>query len=168
MMPVRKETGIAMPMKIEARPPSTNSMMTKTRITAVTTLFCRSFSIWRMNLDWSWMKPTWSCAGQPFWSLATAAFTPSTVSIRLAPARLVTSTTTAGLPSTRVIEVASLKVGRILATSPSFTDDLLEAATGMLRTSSGVSISAGTLIAKRPCSPSSAPAATRLLPVAEA
>ncbi len=79
--------------------------------------------------------------------------------------RLDTSITTAGRPSTRVTEVASLKVGRIEATSPSVTVAAREAATGMLSTSSGVSISAGTLTAKRPCGPSSAPAATRLLPL---
>ena len=52
---------------------------------------------------------------------------------------------TAGRPLTRVIEVASLKVGRIAATSPSVTRGVGDAATGMLSTSSGVSISAGHL-----------------------
>ena len=49
-----------------------------------------------------------------FCRLATAALTPSTVAMRLAPARLETSIATAGRPSTRVIEVASLKVGLIV------------------------------------------------------
>ena len=75
---------------------------------------------------------------------------------------------TAGWPSTRVIEVASLKVGLIAATSPSVTTVEADDATGIASTSSGDSISAGTLTPKRPCAPSIAPAATRLLPCAAA
>ncbi len=52
-MPVRKANGMAMPMKIEARPPRTNRMTTATSSTAVATLFCRSLSICLMNFDWS-------------------------------------------------------------------------------------------------------------------
>ena len=69
----------------------------------------------------------------------------------------------AGTPFTRVIEIASLKVGRTSATSPSVTAAPDEATTGIFSTSSGFSISAGTFTAKRPLAPSSAPAATRLL-----
>ena len=86
--------------------------------------------------------------------------------MRLAPARFDTSIVTAGRPSTLVMVVASLKVGLMVATSPRVTEAALEAATGMCKTSSGVSINAGTLTAKRPCGPSSAPAATRLFPCA--
>ena len=44
---------------------------------------------------------------------------------------------TAGRPSTRVIEVASLKVGLMVATSPSVTEAAFDAATGIWRTSCG-------------------------------
>ena len=69
----------------------------------------------------------------------------------------------AGLPLTRVIEVASLKVGRTVATSPSVTEAPAVEATGIFSMSSGRSIRPGTLTAKRPLCPSSAPAAIRLL-----
>ena len=76
--------------------------------------------------------------------------------------RFDTSIVIAGRPLTRVIEVASLKVGFTCATSPSVTTAPGLAATGIFSMSSGRSISAGTLTAKRPVGPSSAPAATRL------
>ncbi len=41
-IPIRNDDGIAMPMNSEARPVSANRITTKTRITAVSTLFCRS------------------------------------------------------------------------------------------------------------------------------
>ena len=138
-MPVRNEAGIAMPMNSEARPPSTNRMMTKTSSTAVITVFCRSCSIWRMVFDLSCVKATSTVAGPGLLAAAsTTAFTPSTVSIRLAPVRFETSMAMAGRPLTRVIEVASLKVGRTVG-------DVAErhrraervAATGILSTSSG-------------------------------
>ena len=165
-MPVRNDAGIAMPTKIDARPPSTNMMMTKTSSTPVITLFCRSARSCRMVFDSSWMKETCRPCGQRFCSCSTAFLTPSTVSMTLAPVRFLISMATAGRPSIRVIVVASLKVGRISATSPSTTLAVVFAATGICSTSSGFSISAGTLTAKRPLSPSSAPAATRLLPPA--
>ena len=101
-----------MPMNSEARKPSANRMMTATSSTPVTTEFCRSASIWRMTFDLSCVKVT--CDGlRPGLSAAapTTCFTPSTVSIRLAPVRFDTSMVIAGVPLTRVIEVASLKVG---------------------------------------------------------
>ncbi len=52
-MPTRNENGMAMPMKIEARPPRKNRMMTTTSRTAVMTLFCSSVSMSLMNFDWS-------------------------------------------------------------------------------------------------------------------
>ena len=76
--------------------------------------------------------------------------------------RLDTSTVIAGRPLTRVIDVASLKVGFTCATSPSVTVAPALDATGIFSMSSGFSISAGTFTAKRPVAPSSAPAATRL------
>ena len=120
-MPVRNDAGIAMPTKIDARPPSTNMMMTKTSSTPVITLFCRSARSCRMVFDSSWMKETWSPLGQRFCSCSTAFLTPSTVSMTLAPVRFLISIATAGRPSTRVIATASLKVGRISATSPRTT-----------------------------------------------
>ena len=68
----------------------------------------------------------------------------------------------AGRPLTRVTEVASLKVGCTCATSPSVTVAPAEAAIGIFSTSCGFSIRPGTLTAKRPVAPSSAPAAIRL------
>ena len=64
-----------------------------------------------MTFDLSCVKETCSASGQVFFSCSTTAFTPSTVSIRLAPVRFETSMVIAGRPLTRVIEVASLKVG---------------------------------------------------------
>ena len=93
---------------------------------------------------------------------STANFTPSTVSIRFAPVRFDTSMVIAGRPLTRVIEVASLKVGFTCATSPSVTVAPALDAIGICSMSCGFSISAGTFTAKRPVAPSSAPAATRL------
>ena len=109
------------------------------------------------------MNETFSSLGQVCCRRSTTFFTPSTVSIRFAPERFETSMVIAGTPFTRVIEIASLKVGRTSATSPSVTAAPDEATTGIFSTSSGFSISAGTFTAKRPVAPSSAPAATRLL-----
>ena len=69
----------------------------------------------------------------------------------------------AGRPFTRVTEVASLKVGLTCAMSSSRTDAFGEATIGILRMSCGFSNSEGTLTAKRPVSPSSAPAAMSVL-----
>ena len=69
----------------------------------------------------------------------------------------------AGMPLTRVTDVASLKVGLMVTTSPTVTAAPLEAAIGIFRTSCGRSIRLGTFTAKRPVEPSSAPAAIRLL-----
>ncbi len=69
----------------------------------------------------------------------------------------------AGRPFTRVTEVASLKVGLTCAMSSSRTEALGEATMGIFRMSCGFSNSEGTLTAKRPVSPSSAPAAMRML-----
>ncbi|MHC2794410.1 hypothetical protein ACVINZ_003422 [Mesorhizobium jarvisii] len=85
------------------------------------------------------------------------------VSIRLAPMRFLTSMAMAGLPLRRVIVVASAKVERIVAMSLACTTALGPATTGSAATSSGVSISDGTLTAYLPCEPSILPAATRLL-----
>ena len=74
----------------------------------------------------------------------------STVSIRLAPVRFDTSMVMAGRPLTRVIEVASLKVGLTCAMSPSVTDAFGDATIGIFRMSCGFSNSDGTLTAKRP------------------
>ncbi len=152
-----------MPMNSEARKPSANRMMTTTSSTPVATEFCRSASIWRMIFDLSWVKVTSTEAGQVPFSFSTAAFTPSTVSIRLAPVRFDTSMVMAERPLTRVTEVASLKVGLTCATSPTVTVAPDVAATGTFSTSCGFSIRPGTLTAKRPVPPSSAPAAIRLL-----
>ena len=76
--------------------------------------------------------------------------------------RFDTSMVIAGLPLTRVIEVASLKVGLMVATSPSVTVAPADEATGMLSMSCGRSMRPGTLTAKRPVCPSSAPAAMML------
>jgi hypothetical protein len=160
--PARNEAGIAMPMNKEARKPSANSMITVTSRTAVTTEFCKSASMVRMVFDLSWLKVTSTPSGQVAFSFSTSAFTPSTVSIRLAPVRLDTSMVIADWPFTRVTEVASLKVGRTCATSPTVTVAPDVAATGTFKTSCGFSIRPGTLTAKRPVSPSSAPAAIRL------
>ena len=111
-MPARNDAGMAMPMKSEARPPSTISMMTTTSRTAVMTLFCSSCSMMRMSFDLSCVKATSTVAGQVFCSSSTTLRVASTVSIRLAPVRFDTSMVIAGLPLTRVIEVGSLKVGR--------------------------------------------------------
>ena len=109
----------------------------------------------------SCVKVTCTASGQVFCSCATMYFTASTVSIRLAPVRFDTSMVMAGRPLTRVTEVASLKVGLICAMSASVTDALGEATIGTLRMSCGLSNSDGTLTAKRPVWPSSAPAAIR-------
>ena len=77
--------------------------------------------------------------------------------------RFLTSMAMAGLPLSRVTVSASLKVERIVATSLACTTALGRATTGRLATSSGVSISDGTLTAYLPCEPSMLPAATRLL-----
>ncbi len=61
------------------------------------TLFCRSLSMFLMNVDWSPMYWTLMLPGQLFCASATTAFTAATVSMRLAPARFDTSMTTAGL-----------------------------------------------------------------------
>ena len=76
--------------------------------------------------------------------------------------RFDTSMVIAERPFTRVIEVASLKVGRTCATSPSVTTAPWLAAIGICSMSCGRSISAGTFTAKRPVAPSSEPAAIRL------
>ena len=116
-----------------------------------------------MIFDLSCVKVTCTPSGQVFCSFSTTFFTPSTVSIRLAPVRFDTSMVMAGRPLTRVTEVASLKVGLTCATSPSVTvapgdggDRNLEHVLRLLD-------QAGTLTAKRPVAPSSAPAAIRLL-----
>jgi hypothetical protein len=154
---------MAMPMNSEARKPSANRMITTTSSTLMMTEFWRSLSIVRMTFDLSCVKATLIVPGQVFCSRSTTFFTPSTVSIRLAPVRFETSMVIAGLPLTRVMVVASLKVGLTCATSPSVTVAPRDDAIGMLNTSCGRSISDGTLTANRPVSPSSAPAATRLL-----
>ena len=154
---------MAMPMNSDERKPSENRMMTITSSTPVTTEFCRSASICRISFDLSWVNETFSSLGQVCCSRSITFFTPSTVSIRLAPERFDTSMVIAGTPLTRVIEIASLKVGRTSATSPSVTVAPDDATTGIFSTSSGFSISAGTFTANRPLEPSSAPAATRLL-----
>ena len=77
--------------------------------------------------------------------------------------RFDTSMVIAGRPLTRVTEVASLKVGLTCATSQSVTDAFDDAMTGIFRMSCGFSNSDGTLTAKRPVSPSSAPAAISVL-----
>jgi hypothetical protein len=161
--PARKDAGIAIPMKIDARKPSANRMTMATSSTPVATEFCRSPSICRMILDLSWVKVTWTAEGQVFCSSATTYFTASTVSMRFAPVRLDTSTVIAGRPLTRVTEVASLNVGFTCAISSSVTAAFAEATTGIFRMSWGVSKSDGTLTAKRPVSPSSAPAAMSVL-----
>jgi hypothetical protein len=89
-------------------------------------------------------------------------FDPSIVSTTLAPMRFLTASVIAGLPSMRAIVSASLKVDRTVARSRTLTTAFGPATTGRLATSSGVSISAGTLTAYLPSSPSIAPAATRL------
>ena len=155
---------MAMPMNSEARPPSTISMITTTSSTAVMTLFCSSCSMMRMSFDLSCVKVTSTVSGQVAVSSSTTARVASTVSIRLAPVRFDTSMVIAGLPLMRVIEVGSLKVGRTSATSPSVTDGVAGDGDRKVQDVLGVSISAGTFTAKRPDSPSSAPAATRLLP----
>ena len=155
---------MAIPMNSDARPPSTVSMITTTSRTAVMTLFCSSCSMVRMSFDLSCVKDTLTVEGQALTRFSTTARVASTVSTRLAPARFDTSMVIAGLPLTRVIDVGSLKVGRTSATSPSVTVLLPLAAIGKFMMSSGVSISDGTLTAKRPDWLSSAPAATRLLP----
>jgi hypothetical protein len=160
--PARNDAGIAMPMNSEARKPSANRMMTTTSSTPVATEFCRSASIWRMTFDLSWVKVTCTAAGQVFFSTSTVFFTPSTVSIRFDPVRFDTSMVMADKPLTRVTDVASLKVGLIRTTSPTVTEAPLEAAIGIFSTSCGRSIRLGTLTAKRPVVPSSAPAAIRL------
>ena len=80
--------------------------------------------------------------------------------------RFDTSMVMAGRPLTRVTEVASLKVGLICATSESVTAAPAFAVTGTRSTSCGFSNSDGTLTAKRPDSPSSAPAAISVLKLA--
>ena len=137
--------------------------MTATSSTPVRTEFCRSDSIWRMTFDLSWVKVTWTPSGHVACSASITFFTPSTVSIRLAPVRLDTSIVIAGMPLTRVTDVASLKVGRMVTTSPTVTAAPLEAAIGIFKTSCGRSIRLGTFTAKRPVEPSRAPAAIRLL-----
>jgi hypothetical protein len=69
----------------------------------------------------------------------------------LAPVRFDTSMVMAGLPLTRVIEVASLKVG-LTCGDVAERDRWRRMSTprGMLSMSSGVSISDGTLTPKRP------------------
>ena len=161
--PARKDAGIAIPMNSEARKPSANRITIATSSTPVRTEFCRSPSICRMTFDLSWVKVTWTDSGQVFCNCPTMYFTASTVSIRLAPLRLDTSIVMAGRPFTRVTEVASLKVGLTSATSSSVTDAFDDATMGIFRMSCGFSNSEGTLTAKRPLWPSSAPAAIRVL-----
>src|SRR3954466_8824626 len=117
-----------------------------------------------MVLDLSCVKATSTVPGQVFFNSDTTAFRAPTVSIRLAPVRFETSMAMEGLPLTRVIEVASLKVGRTSATSPSVTAAEPVAATGYFQMSGAVSMSAGPFTAKRPDALSTAPAAIRLLP----
>ena len=164
--PARNDAGMAMPMNSEARKPSANRITIDTSSTPVRTEFCRSASIWRMIFDLSWVKVTWTASGQVFCSSCTTALVASTTSIRLAPVRFETSMVMAGRPLTRVTEVASLKVGLICATSDSVTAAPDEAITGTLRMSCGFSNSEGTLTAKRPDWPSSAPAAISVLKLA--
>ena len=96
-----------------------------------------------MIFDLSCVKVTWTASGQVFCSSATTAFTPSTVSIRLAPVRLETSMVMAGRPLTRVIEVASLKVGLICGdVAERHRGARRSPPTGILSTSCGFSISA--------------------------
>ena len=115
--PARNEAGIAMPMNSEARKPSANRMITATRSTPVATEFCRSPSIWRITFDLSCVKVTCTASGHCRCICVTMYFTVSTISIRLAPVRFDTSMVMAGRPLTRVIEIASLKVGLICAMS---------------------------------------------------
>ena len=63
-MPIRNETGMARPIRIAARPESAKRMTMKTSTTAVSTLFCRSESSWRMSVDLSWLKPIDRALGQ--------------------------------------------------------------------------------------------------------
>ena len=161
--PARNEAGIAMPMNSEARKPSANRMITATSSTPVATEFCRSPSIWRITFDLSCVKVTCTASGHCRCSCVTMYFTASTISIRLAPVRFDTSMVMAGRPLTRVIEIASLKVGLICAMSASVTDAFDEATSGTFRMSCGRSNSDGTLTEKRPVWPSSAPAAISVL-----
>ena len=145
-MPIRNEAGIANPISSEARPDSAKRMTMNTRITAVSTEFCKSDSSWRMLIDLSWLKVTTVPGGSRFWLLATSAFTASTVSIRFAPVRFETSMAMAGLPFSRVIEVGSFCVAVMVARSRARTTAVPVETMGRFATSSGVSISEGSLM----------------------
>ena len=146
-MPIRNDTGIARPIRIAARPESANRMTMKTSTTAVSTLFCRSERSWRISVDLSWEKPSTAPSGITAPAASAAAFTPSTVWIRLAPVRLETSIAIAGWPFSRVIVSGSLKVARTVAMSRARTTASGPATTGRFATSSAVSISDGILMA---------------------
>ncbi len=104
-----------------------------------------------------------SDAGRCFCSSAISRFTDATVLMMLAPMRLRISRVTAGLPSMRANPVGSLKARRTVATSPKVTTVPLWTLMGMVSMSFTVSMTPGTLIAKRPAPVSSAPAAMILL-----
>ena len=99
---------MASPMSSEARPESAARMTMKTRMTAVSTEFCKSCSSCLMTVDLSWLNEILVPSGSALANSAATIFTASTVSTRLAPVRFDTSTATAGLPSRRVIDSASL------------------------------------------------------------
>ena len=80
------------------------------------------------------------------------------VSIELAFNRLRTSTAIVGSPLSRLKPVASLNLRTTLAISPNLTTAWLSLLMGILRISCSVSISAGTLIPKRPKPASISPA----------
>ena len=162
-MPIRNEVGMARPIRIDERMPRKYRITMNTRITAVSTEFCKSSSIVRMSFDLSWLKLTSTPAGSTDLNSSATAFTPSTVSMRFAPDRLDTSIAIAGLPLSRAMESASSKVERIVARSRARTTAFPLAAIGRFAMSSTVSISAGTLTAYLPSSPSSVPAATSWL-----
>ena len=162
-IPNRKDVGMAVPTSRADRAPRVTMIRITTRVTAVIRLFCNCETWSTTKTDWSWEKKGEIPAGQfSAWRLVTS-LTRSTVSRMLAPTRLVTSRPMAGLPFRRAMDVRSLKVRRMVATSDRVTTASPWTFRGRSRMSCAVSSRPGTLTGKRPWPVSSVPAATRRL-----
>ena len=100
-MPNRNEDGMARPTRPALLSPSAPTTTTMTRMMALMTLFCSSFSIMRISSALSWLKATSTPGGQLALSWATMRRTSSMVTMTFSPKRFLISSTTAGLPLRR-------------------------------------------------------------------
>ena len=105
--PARKAPGMERPTSSAERTPSAQTTTIITSTMAAMTLACRSESMSLTCSDSSWRRSTRTLAGQVSRLSAMTAFTASTVSMMLAPARFLTSRASAGWPSMRAKEVGS-------------------------------------------------------------